>query len=251
MPTQSLQCCDAVVISDMQSFLNALSFLTIIKVPNRLLNGDFSKSAYSFAFVGLFIGCGLAMVHVIVEPVAPFFMLLYLGIITGFLHIDGLADTFDALFSSRTKEKMLEIMKDSRIGSMGAAGIILCFAGKFYAFTMIEALIFMVLIPAFSRFAMIILLNRMPNAREGGMGSTFNVKYRVTVYLQIVPVLLLAVLFCGLLKTGMLLAAFLLIYTLVEIWYKRKIGGITGDMCGALCEIMETGLFLTVAAFPV
>jgi adenosylcobinamide-GDP ribazoletransferase len=230
------------------SFYCAVSFLTIIKLPQRLTKeAVLSSATYTFAFVGLALGLGLMLLS-LCGAVAPFLMLLFLCVITGFLHVDGLADTCDAFFSSRGKEKMLEIMKDSRIGTMGAAAIILALAGKFYAFVMLDSSWVLIFIPAVSRFAMVLLLYRMPYVRTAGTGHSFVVAYRPEVFAQIVPVVILMFIFLGPITAGALVVAFIVIYTLVELWYQRKIGGITGDLTGALCELMETGLFLVAIA---
>ncbi len=109
----------------MKSLRDALSFLTII----RFYSPDFDavKALGSFAYVGVLIGGVLATINILLHGnfVEPVLILICWVTLTGALHMDGLMDTADALFSHRDRERKLEIMKDSRSGAMAVVVAIL------------------------------------------------------------------------------------------------------------------------------
>src|SRR3989338_5804758 len=115
----------------MSSFLFALQFLTIIPVNIRHIDEKRSaKAVIFFPLVGLFLGLILAAVNNLLlffkfeGLLINTILVISLAILTGGLHLDGLADTFDALLSRKNKEQMLEIMRDSHIGAMGVLSLI-------------------------------------------------------------------------------------------------------------------------------
>lgn len=114
----------------MNSFLAALRFLTILPIPGRRGHApdDLRRSLWSFPLVGLLLG-GMtggifwAVGPYLPPPIAAVLAVLVLLSWSGGLHLDGVADCGDAFFSSRSRERMLEIMRDSRIGAMGVIGL--------------------------------------------------------------------------------------------------------------------------------
>ena len=112
------------------NFLSAIGFLTILPVPKSARTFD-GKQVIYFPLVGLIIGAMLWTVDWIFSCFANIEIrvigdVLFLAIISGALHLDGLADSADGLFSHRSREQILEIMKDSRIGVMGVLALIFC-----------------------------------------------------------------------------------------------------------------------------
>src|SRR3712207_89815 len=110
----------------MTPFFIALQFLTRLKIVNQTewTMEDFGKSVAAFPYVGLIIGIFLTIVYGIGSqflPTTPLMLVIVISefLFTGGLHADGLMDTSDGIFSGRDREKQLEIMKDSRIGSFG------------------------------------------------------------------------------------------------------------------------------------
>ena len=115
----------------MKSFFLALSLLTRIPVPFKLYDGikKSSSATLYFPFVGLVIGLIVAVIAYVLAPLLPVWpfavlMSLCLAGFSGFLHLDGVADCADGFLSSRPTERILEIMKDSRIGAMGTLALI-------------------------------------------------------------------------------------------------------------------------------
>ncbi|MCD6183207.1 MAG: adenosylcobinamide-GDP ribazoletransferase, partial [Thermovirga sp.] len=123
----------------MKSFLLALSFLTRIPMPfikEIASERQMASCLTFFPVVGLFIGLIVAITDSVTSrlfniSVASALDLVLLFAVTGGLHTDGLMDTVDGMLSGKAKYKMLEIMKDSRVGALGASAAILAFILKF------------------------------------------------------------------------------------------------------------------------
>jgi adenosylcobinamide-GDP ribazoletransferase len=230
---------------NVKGLFNALSFLTILRFRGST-SFDAKESAYAFVYVGMIIGVGGAIVHLLLPPIA---VVIYFAVITGFLHLDGLADTFDGLFSHQSKEKMLEIMKDSRIGAMGAVAIVLCLLGKFNAFSNIDGVLVFIAIPAFSRYVMVLMMNTLPYIRPNGIGKAFVGGYDSKIFYQIIPAEIFLLFACGVVGFVAINILFVAVFLWLSSWYRKTLGGITGDLLGASCEIMETILFIAAARF--
>ena len=144
-------------------FLSAISFLTILPVPARTISGD-GKQVLYFPLVGLVIGSLLYGVDHLLSlayysEVRIVGDVLFLTVISGALHLDGLADTADGIFSHRPRERILEIMKDSRIGVMGVLALLFCILLKIAGVAGIiqsEKLIWLILAPTLGRTALVI-----------------------------------------------------------------------------------------------
>lgn len=126
------------------SIFTAIRFLTIIPLsPFAEKDSEyFINSVRFFMLVGLLVGCIQVLLIKILQPFLPHQLLccvliLSLAAISGFLHLDGLADTADGFFSSRPREQILQIMKDSRNGAMGIIGILFILLFKYAALSAI------------------------------------------------------------------------------------------------------------------
>ncbi|WP_139488104.1 adenosylcobinamide-GDP ribazoletransferase [Brevibacillus dissolubilis] len=122
----------------MNAFFQALTFLTRIPVRFQAKPEAWAKSTAYYPLVGLIIGMIVAVVAVLLSPFLPTMLIAVLTLVcwiwlTGGLHLDGLMDTADAVGSSRSRERMLEIMKDSRVGAMGVIAAVLVVLVKFTA----------------------------------------------------------------------------------------------------------------------
>ena len=259
----------------MKGFLLLLSFMTRIPMPKIEYDEEkLGKSMKYFPVVGVIVGLILLFFCIIFTflfknlsyiPLLPLMIVLVILtdlITTGALHLDGLADTFDGIFSYRSKHKMLEIMKDSRLGSNGALALILYFLLKFVLlFSLIiesreGALYAVMTYPVVSRFCSVLSCASSPYARGSGMGKTFvdNTKICELVVAAVITLLY---------TTGLLLIPSIVYHDYSSLKYimqpiflvilivalsglfayafskliERKIGGITGDTLGALLEI--------------
>lgn len=235
----------------MQPFFAALSFLTILRIPARWCGGEqqIARSLAWFPLVGVVIGGAMATLDTLLcalfpGPLLPSALLVIAMIASsGGLHLDGLADSADAFMSSRGKERMLEIMKDSRIGAMGALAITALLLVKFSALASLPQawrtpVIF--LMPVAGRMALVVKTNLLPYARAtGGLATLTHGHNRP--WQGIVALSILTTLGCALLGwRGVWIAAASLLATLLFARYcKAKIGGLTGDTLGAACELVE------------
>ncbi|WP_295286164.1 adenosylcobinamide-GDP ribazoletransferase [Veillonella sp.] len=168
----------------MTPFFIALQFLTRLKIVNQTewSMEDFGKSVVAFPYVGLVIGLILALLYGILSPFIPLVPLMLIIVvaeflITGGLHADGLMDTSDGLFSGRERERKLEIMKDSRIGSFGVVAFVFVTLLKWQLLTAIPTAEFipmaLIMMPLMSRWSLVLSIRSYPYARKEGMGAGF------------------------------------------------------------------------------
>ncbi len=231
----------------------ALRFATILPVGGR---GEFQarRIAVALPAAGLVIGVLLAVFDRIVGGMWPpgvvaALDVIFLAIITGALHLDGLADTADGLYGGQTREKSLEIMKDSRIGAMGVVALICCFLVKIFAVAELtgERFWMLVLIPAYARAGTLFGFSFLSYGRrkEGTALAFFETPLTVRDFFW--PGIL--VVFSVVSGRWLLLnLCFAVITTFILWFYQRKLGCITGDMLGAMVEVTEAGLLLAAAA---
>ncbi len=268
----------------MNNFLWALKFLTILPIDreDRIKPKDFGSVVSWFPVVGLCIGVFLSAVYL---PLYFFFpplirdaLIILVSIaITGALHLDGLADTCDGIWGGWNKEKRLEIMKDSRIGSFGAIGLICLLGLKYLSFhsigeiskinnasfdasikcvscfispILINKCAALLLMPVVGRWAQVCAAGLSKYARsESGTGSFIlgGTTRRHVIYASLLPVFLLWFFYN---LSGFVIFAIIIIFTLVWIWYiKKKIGGMTGDTLGATNEIAELLFLMSLLIF--
>jgi len=243
-----------------RSLLATVRFLTILPTPGKCATTaeDFAGALWWFPVVGLGIGAmaaGLSWALWQVLPPLPAAVLLVLAMtgISGALHMDGLADTADGFLSSRPKERILEIMKDSHIGAMGVIAIVGVLLLKVAALSHFvepdRVWPVALLMPLAGRCMMPPAIVLMPYARpEGGLGALFGGSRSPWPAVWALVVLggagwLLAEV------TGLVcLAAVVLMTLLFSLWSLRKIGGATGDTFGATCELCEVTIALTALA---
>ncbi len=238
-------------------FLTALRFLTILPINWKAEDDGrhFQGSLYYFPLIGGLIGGVCAAIYLLLSSFLPIsvtvaLMVLLLGLASGFLHMDGLADTSDGFLSSRPRARILEIMRDSRIGAMGVIAIIgvmilkysaLASLGKDLCFTSLW------LMPLGGRVAIVISMAILPYARkEEGLGSLFYSENCAPAAVWS----FFCLLFCGYwfgLPAALLLGATTLGAVFVFSYLCRKIiGGATGDTLGAICEITEASLAVSL-----
>lgn len=238
-------------------FCTAIRFLTIIPVSWRAEDDQrqFNKCLPFFPVVGVLIGAvgylGTSVFLLILpQQVVAVLSLVYLAFISGFLHLDGLADSADGLLSSRPREDCLNIMKDSRTGAMGVVVVVCVMLAKYSALSSMDpeklclAIFFM---PLAGRSAILFSMARLPYAKpEGGLGRLFYSDSSKTAALA--AFLSLLVLFAVLAPSQLCVAliAIMAVNLLFGRWCRRLLGGATGDTLGAVCELTEA---ITAIAF--
>ncbi|HDY89088.1 MAG TPA: adenosylcobinamide-GDP ribazoletransferase [bacterium] len=184
---------------------------------------------------------------------AAFIIVTVSIILTGGLHLDGLADWADSLGCSPDRDRMLSVMKDSRIGTFGVLALVVNLLGKWIVITILSdsgIMIWLVGAYVVSRTIMVDLAVWLPYARsEGGTGAEIvreaQTNHRLWSMLSCI-LILLAVL--GITGIAVFIIGFI-IGRLFGYWCNNRIGGITGDLLGACSEIVETSLLLIGAVF--
>ena len=239
-------------------FWSTLAFLTILPVPSsdKISQEEFSKGILYYTLIGLLVGlidyiCYGAVVFFLKMPlIGAVFAVLSETIITGGFHLDGLADTCDSFFSVTKKEKMLEIMKDSRIGTNGALSLIFDIVLKIIFLVVIpenNGYLAVLLAPVAGKMATPILMKSYYAKEQSGLGNLY-LTQKYTKYM-IGAILIGIALLAGFLQIKSILPILtvLLFAFLFREYFQQKIGGMTGDTLGAGYEFSEI-IFLAVMA---
>lgn len=237
----------------MNSFLVGLQFMTRIHLARQVSWADeeFGKSVKWFPLYGWIIGAFLCLLHFLMEPLQlPLLEALILVVgelyLSGGTLADGLMDTSDGLFSGRSTERCLEIMKDSLIGSYGMLSILIFMFLTVISLSCIESSrLYMLLfgMPVLGRLNLVISICEYPYARPYGMGKSFSAyRDRYAVWAASVFALLPALYFGF--PYLVLAGASLLVGMRLNSWIESKIGGTTGDTYGFVTEITEAFLAL-------
>ncbi|MFH1421579.1 MAG: adenosylcobinamide-GDP ribazoletransferase [Planctomycetota bacterium] len=230
-------------------FLIALQFLTIIpvKIKKHFGEREIAQSMFFYPFAGIIIGLILAGSYYLAYPylnsfAASVIVVAILAVLTGGLHLDGLTDTADALFSNKNGEEKLRIMKSSHIGAMGAAALtisILLKVSLINALPQKSALFAIILMPAAGRCSLLIpaLLFRYAREEEG-TGSFIKSLGLGTVLPAVIITVLISTVMLQLPGLCSIIIAFV-ISVLLGKFIAIKIGGMTGDTLGAINEVCE------------
>jgi len=243
----------------LRELMIALVFLTRLplRLEGRVGVGDLAAVVHCFPLVGLLVGALGAMVHLAalglglagIAALVP--ALAAMVLFTGALHEDGLADTADALGALPDRERALEVMRDSRIGSFGALALILVVSGKLGALAGLAggtAAAALLAAAAFSRALMPALMRLQPSARGRGLAAAAGrpSANRVLAALAIGAALTIVALPAAVAVTALLAAG--LAAGLAGWALGRAFGGCTGDTLGAVQQLAELAFLLAVAA---
>lgn len=240
-------------------FLVAVQFLTRIPVPDPPFHSDSLASAVKFfPVVGLLIGSAAALLHFLLAPhlprtLAAVLVIVFLVLITGCLHEDGLADTADGLGGGWTREQVLAIFKDSNIGSYGSTALTLSLLTRVLLLANLPlALVTPYLIAAhvLCRWTTLPMsyylapITRKNEARpsQGARIARLTTRGTLvfgTVFSVAISILLLKV------HAATALAATALVSLLSGLYYQRRINGVTGDCLGATNQLTEVAVLLT------
>ena len=242
----------------MRIFILTLQFLTRIpiNVDLKATEEDFAKGVVYFPVVGLIIGAvELAVLTAASYALGGIFpvicCLLAATAITGGLHIDGLADTCDGVFSSRTRDRMLEIMRDSRIGTNGAIAIVFDYLLKLSLLAMLsgKGLYFAVLLsPVAAKTMVVLLMKTSVYARSGpGLGGLYLEKQTWGATIGAVALGIVIISLTAGIWGIVALAGCAVICFLYRGFIYSKLQGMTGDTLGAANELMEIAFILITA----
>jgi len=244
----------------MKLFLATLAFMSRIPVPERFMQGlaveQYVRGIVTFPLVGVVLGALGGLVFILLDgwcgiPLAALFSVLALALLTGGFHLDGLADTCDGVFSARTRERMLAIMRDSRLGTHGGLALIVVLLAKVLviaelALRDMPVLTVLIAACAAGRGGSVLLMYGHRYAREEGLGNLFIGKISLAQTLITLGITaLLAAMLLGI--TGLLaLAITLVAIYLLGLMLKRTLGGQTGDTLGAAIELGEVIFMLAL-----
>ncbi len=239
----------------MRRLFSALAFLTVIPVPDALKsrteNGMFAGYPAAGLVIGALLAAAAAAAAWLFPPAVSSVVLAGVSLLlTGAIHLDGLADCADAFYGRRDREKVLSILKDPRIGTMGGAAVGLSLLLRTVSFLSLPTGVLILALPIasmFSRGAVLAAMRWLPYVRsESGIisasGAAARTKGTGLLVLAAASSLIAAVLLP--VPVGAALIALALFWRLS--W--RKIGGCTGDVLGATIEIAEIVFFLALVA---
>lgn len=243
-----------------RSLLVAVQFLT--RIPVRLRTPptevEVGRSLLFYPVVGLLIGAVLIAAQAVLvnvpELMRAALVLVVWVMLTGALHLDGLADTVDAFAGGRgDRERTLAIMKDPCAGPMGVTAIGLVLLVKFAAIAGMPSSSFwsaLLIAPLMGRLAVPILFATTPYVRPNGLGALL-ARHQSRIPQIVLAVLVLAAVcaFTGWAGARAALVASL-VFVVVRGLTKLRIGGITGDTAGALVEICETAVLVSLCVWP-
>ncbi len=257
----------------LKRLIMAMQFLTIVPLPVRTDWGGANMSSLSGAFplVGLLLGfvaagCAAALSHVFGPALTTALVMLVLAASNGGLHLDGLADTFDAIATRGDRERKLRSMKDSSVGPMGVVAIVFDLGVKYLVLVELASASWAAYLGALtlmlvaSRWAMVASMYHGTSARPEGLGHAFIEGMRgrymaeatvIALVSLAVPSLMLADLQTVAWHIG-LIVALLATYGFVRIatkFCRTSFGGHTGDTLGATAELSELIFLMTVLAW--
>ena len=240
-----------------------LRLMSRIPVPEKWADGvafrQLARGVPWFVLIGAIIGILAALVAVVVSQtgggiyIAAAAYVLALVLLTGGFHLDGLADTCDGIFSARTRERMLEIMKDSRLGTFGGLALVfsilikVCTVFTLAHLPLKEWFSLLVCAPIAGRAVLVLGMYGQRYAREGeGMGSLYigQVGLRKAAFTLLAGAMAVGLL-AGIHGLAAMLVTYVVSYALVH-YIRRRLGGQTGDTLGALAETAEMVFLLAL-----
>lgn len=246
-------------LAELRLLLMAIQYFTRVPMPSWVghsaeqLNG----TARYFPAVGILIGAVGALVLWATSLLLPGWLPIVLStavtvLLTGAFHEDGLADTFDGLGGSATRERAMEIMKDSRLGTFGTAALVFALLIKIAALSALPVMLAVVVLiagHAFSRACAVTLLfagsyvgnpevsRARPVAQPMGVGQLI-----VAMLFGVAPLY-----WVGVHAVAGVVSALVVLYVLAR-WFLRRLGGFTGDTLGATQQLTEIAFYVAVLA---
>ena len=242
----------------MRLFFIAFQFLTIIPLPFTIQWRDereIGRAMALFPLVGLALGGILAGIDYLLAPHLPagivaVLLLIVLTVVTGALHLDGVADVCDGLAARGDRERFLAVMKDSRTGAVGVVGLVLLLLLKWQTVAALPSAIRwqgLLLAPLLGRFTMVSVAALARRARTDGLGAA---SVAGAGWPQLITALLLAAT-ASLTLLGRIgvvaLAASLIIGYGIRTYFHHRLGGVTGDIIGCAGELSETATLVLIA----
>ncbi len=240
----------------MRGLLTAIGFLTVLPVPGRKPWAGLADALFYFPPVGLLIGLVLLAADLILSgPIGPYgraaLIVAVWAALTGGLHLEGLADAADGVLASRPVHERLEIMRDPATGAFGVIAVGLVLLLKFGLLVDLAVTGLgpgLAAVPLAARYAVLVPMGVFPYARPEGLGRGLTGPARRAALLTAAPTLGAAYLLAG--PAGPVGQAVALIGGLgLGLFAGRRLGGLTGDVYGAIIEMAEVCALLGYAAW--
>ena len=244
------------------SFLVAVQFMTRFPVSQGVQYSPdaLAKSAVFFPVVGLLVGVGGAVLNFVLSPhvsrdVVVVLILIYLVTITGGLHEDALGDAADGFGGGWEKDRVLAIMRDSRIGSFGAIAISLGLLARFVFLTNLAPAKFSGFFIAgqvLGRWTALPLAFFLPSARSSEAGQGKSIARKITMLSLGAGTIVTVAIVAAALRTASVWTSLtaISIAGISGLYYWRRIGGITGDCLGATNQLTEIAIYLMGVVLP-
>jgi len=253
----------------MKGLRSAIAFLTILPLGPRNAAEDFGAARFWFPVVGLFLGAVLAGTDLLLQATFPLLsagstpldrpfppllagalLTATLALLTRALHLDGFMDTCDALLGAFERQRRLEILRDSHAGAFAVVGLTSLLLLKVTALATLPQMnrqAVLLLFPCLSRWGMLLAMELFPYVRRKGLGTEFfRERSRWPLIGGLCLALSAAVGLAG--TTGVLLLALAsAVSWVVGYWAARALGGLTGDIYGAVNETVEASVLVLAA----
>ena len=243
---------------EIQLFLTALMFYTRIPVPSGIDHSDekLNKSTKYFPLMGWIVGGFSALVfrgcdYLLGKQIAIAISMIAGILMTGAFHEDGFADVCDGFGGGWSKEQILRIMKDSRIGTFGSVGLIVILGLKFLLLNQFDTNQLLLILPvahSLSRLAPTWVICRWEYARDDSSSKTKPIGKKITLaefltafFFGCIPLVLF-----WRLEYFLLLLPLAVVSTFMMRYFKKWIGGYTGDCLGAIQQITEITVYISI-----
>lgn len=244
-------------------FLLTLQFFSIMPVKKelRMEKGDVTVMYAMLPVAGVLFGGIIAGSAFFIREytdssalLLAFVIVIVSTLLTGGLHLDGLADVGDAFFSYQERSKRLEIMEDPRIGAFGTMVLLFTVIGKVIMIAEIVAtvpLFVLVMIPWLSRSGLLLLFSSTETAKETGLASFFRKrsdlrKIKAAAWIHLVLIGMLLILVLNWLMAVVLITGLVLSFFRYRKWCRQNFGGVSGDLFGAFIEGVEFLLWILI-----
>ena len=245
-------------LDELELYFNAQVFYTRVPGPTWVRYDDqrLSLSSRYLPLIGLLVGVLAFVIYslsslIFTKEISILLCMITTIMITGAFHEDGLADSYDGLYGGFSKDRILEIMKDSRIGTYGSVALFMGLIIKFQALVCIGNIFVALLIGhSLSRFAALCYIPLIPYARQENDSKAkpaINSVGIKSITLAAIPGLL-PLLLISFSQAISVLSTILIIWILMKRIFMHRVGGITGDLLGASQQIFEIGIYLVLGS---
>lgn len=245
-------------INELELYFNAQVFYTRLPGPSWVRYDDqrLSLSSRYLPLIGIFIGLLASFVYfctsfILSNEIAILLSMIVTIMFTGAFHEDGLADSYDGLYGGFSRDRILEIMKDSRIGTYGSVALFMGLLIKFQALMLVENIFVALIIGhSFSRFAALCYIPIIPYARQENDSKAKPLITGIqmkSIFLAAIPGVL-PLLVLSMWKSIAVVGTVLIIWLFLKRIFLNRVGGITGDLLGASQQIFEICIYVILGS---